>query len=199
MKRISCFLICAFCIVLVRAQGLENKNEIGVSTGVSLISGVLNRVLKDDALKYGFNSSPVYSITYDRKVNSWLQLGANFSQQAMTVTFEEYADNDGILQTGEFEAHMKRRQIHLRAIGYYEKNHFRFRSGLRVGLANWNADVNTENRDLKFIDQLAGLTLPSLGLMVIGVDYSPMHWMSIGTEINLFSPQVLAGSLQIHF
>jgi len=183
----------------LNAQNFDTKNELAIGTGAGLVSGILNQVLKDDALKYSFTNTPVYTIAYDRRINNWLQLGANFTQQSMTVNFEEYADNEGILQTGDFEANLQRRQIHVRAFGYYEVNRFRFRSGLRFGLGRWKADVNTENKELKFIDRLAGLTLPSLGIMIIGLDYRPTKWMSLGTEVNLLSPQLVGANVQIHF
>jgi len=182
-----------------RGQEYDTQNEAGVTVGQSTISILLKQVLNDDDLKYRFSGTPVYTVQYDRYVNTWLSLGGAFSRQTMDVKFEEYVDNDGILQEGDFNATFARHVLQFRAFAFYEINEWRFRAGPRIGLSLWGADTDVGNRELKFIDRVSNAVLPGVGVLLLGINYRPISAISIGTEVNLFSPYVVGGTVLCHF
>ncbi|MCB9245153.1 MAG: hypothetical protein H6606_01880 [Flavobacteriales bacterium] len=179
------------------AQVPDQRNIYGFRTGYSLSKVLLDRVFSGDQLKYQYTGGFVHTFQYDRLLNKWLQCGLNYSRQNMSLTFEEYVDNNGILQTGDFSAELRRQMLHLRVLAYVEKNQWKVYTGMRAGLVRFNVDTDIGNKELKFIDRLAGLTLPSGGLLLTGMEFYPHPNIGIAGEFNILAPHVVAIGISV--
>jgi len=181
-----------------QGQEYDTKNEFGVTVGQSTVGLLLKQVLNDDGLKYSFKGYPVFTASFDRNVSTWLSTGIGFSVDSKDIEFKEYVDDEGMLQEGDFNASLSRFVVQIRAYAFYEKNEWRFRTGPRVGLSFWTADTDIADREFKFIDRLSNAVLPGVGYLLLGINYRPISEVSIGTEINLFAPYLVGGSVLIH-
>lgn len=197
MKHLLAGLIVLFTTHSIRAQVSDYRNELGYRSGYSLSKVLLDRVFSSDDLKYQYSGSGVHTFQYDRTLTKWLQCGLNYSRQNMSLTFEEYVDNNGILQTGDFSAELTRQLIHIRALAYTEQNKWKVYGGLRAGLVRFKVDTDIGNKELKFIDRVAGLTLPSFGMLLVGVHFYPVPRVGIGSEVNLFAPHLASAGISV--
>lgn len=198
-KAVTYIFFSMFALGSTTGQEYDTNNEIGLSIGQSTINLLLNRVFNDDALKYDFSGGAVAGLQYDRTVNKWLSVGLAYSRQSMDVQFDEYVDNNGILQEGDFNADLTRNVVQLRAFAFYQANQWRFRAGPRIGVSFWDAAADAGNRDLRFIDRVSNTVLPGIGFLILGINYRPIHSLSFGTELNLFSPYILGVNVLYHF
>ena len=111
----------------------SHPNSVSVNGGISLTSVLLKSLLNGDSVKYEYTSSPTLVLNYDRFVTHWLSIGAGFARQSMSIRFDEYIDNNNVLQTGDFNADFERKHVHLKALATWTNKKTDLYAGLRLG------------------------------------------------------------------
>lgn len=187
----------------VKAQSSipSNPNIVSVNGGISLTNVLLKTLLNGDSVKYEYSSTPSLVLNYDRYVTNWLSVGAGFARQSMSIKFDEYIDNNNVLQTGDFNADFKRSHIHLKALATKVGKKANFYAGLRLGYLWYKSDLSFEKRDLKVlnkIDKLLQVGRPTLGIP-IGGRYFISDNIGINAELNIGAPFILSGGLSYRF
>ncbi len=176
-------------------------NQISVNSGVSFTSILLKTLLNGDSVKYDYKSSASLAINYDRFVNNWLSLGAGYSSQAMSIKFDEYIDNNNVLQTGDFSADFKRNHAHLKVLATKVGKKGDLYAGLRLGYLWYKSDLSFEKRELKVlnkIDELLQVGRPTLGIP-LGGRYFVSNKLGVNAELNLGAPHILSVGLTFRF
>jgi|GEM_PF-4977309 len=193
-------------ILLVAGQNIskaqtavEHPNQVSLNTGLTLSGVLLNRLFESsDSVKYSLNSSAPAQLTYQRDLAPWFRLGITYSRQTFDLHFDQYIDETGILQTGDFDATFKRSNIMLKPSVVKSWDRFEVFVGGRVGVGAWKVNVDSDKLSLKFINRINGLVLPSVGGFA-GAQMFLTENIGVNAELNLGAPHLLSVGLAARF
>lgn len=192
--------IIGFCLTLT-VQSQTNPNHVYVNGGASVTGLLFNTLLNGDSVKYSVKNRPAIQFGYDRILNDWLSLGAGFSNQQFHITFNEFVDDNNVLQTGDFKADLTRNHVHIKALaGKYEEKYALY-AGLRLGFVWFVSDLSMEKRELRAfekVDKWLSAGRPTLG-MPIGGRYYFTDNIGVNLELNLGAPHILSSGISVKF
>ena len=177
----------------------SNPNQINLNTGATLSGVLLKRLFEtSDSVRYSLDGKAPMQLTYQRDFNHWFRLGLMFSSQRYKMKFDQYIDQTGVLQTGNFNATFKRRNLFIKPTLVKSWDQFELYTGIRLGIGFWKVDVDSDKLSLKFINRINGLVLPSGGGFVGAQTFMGEHF-GINAEINLGAPHLFSGGFSYRF
>ena len=166
------------------SQDNYKKSIIGVGMAASL---VVQRVqyLSYDGYFLSFDHSikvtritPVFSFSYDYKVNRSFSIGGAFAYQLVELS-------NNYIRSYKFVS-MERYNVSLRALYYYKKHdHFQLYSGLRLGI-NSNSIMAT-SMDAMWVESFDSMK---------GVQYAP-QFIGLGANFNMTPDILIVGEICI--
>ncbi len=204
MKYLFLVSICALSSLSSFAQSElpPQRNHASLNAGGSLTGIVLSAVLDGDSVKYSFNSTPAIQLNYDRHFNKWFSAGIGYSLQSYKLKFDEYVDDNNILQTGDFNANMSRNHLHVKLLANKRPTeNFEFYGGLRLGYLWYSSNISVEKRSLKTfenLDNLISIGRPTFGFP-LGMRYFIVKNVGLNAEVNLGAPHFISAGLSGRF
>lgn len=204
MKYLFLVSVCTLSFLSAFAQSElpPQTNHASLNAGGSLTGILLSALLDGDSVKYSFTSAPALQLNYDRHFNKWFSAGLGFSIQNYTLNFDEFVDDNNILQTGDFKADLSRRHVHAKLLANKRPSeNFEFYGGLRIGYLWYSSDISVEKRALKTFenfDKLLSIGRPTFGIP-LGMRYYFVKNVGLNAELNLGAPHFLSAGLSCRF
>ena len=183
----------------IKLEAPDNPNHVTVQVGQNVVNLFMDRIFNEDVAKYSSTKKIPIMLGYERLIVPQFGVGVLYARQEFNIQFEEYIDENGFINTGKFDANIIRNQFYIQTSLRIPMEKLTIYTQTRLGISNFNVDVNADKADLKFIDRIAGRTLPSAGWTAIGINLYPVEQIGINAHVNLGAPDIVGGGLVFRF
>lgn len=194
---VSCLLLMLPISIMAQSEECPYQSTLSLNAGFSMVGSLIDAQDYTDDTDVKSYSYPAIQLTYDYNIEKWFSVGLAASYQMMGIEYSNWGTGNE-----NFKTDIKRLNVAFRPLFHYgNTGRIDMYSGLRIGLTNWTIDVETDDPDYDYEDDVTfseGINF-SPQLILYGIRGYVTDNIGLNMELAIGSPHYITLGFNYRF